>query len=90
MLLPAAGGGFSAPIAVPISALEPQNPDPAAAQLREVCDLAPVALKPPEILSMCFTGAQTRHAASAFLFASPPVSMALQCKLCQNTTALWR
>jgi hypothetical protein len=57
VLLPAAGGGFSAPAAVPISEVEPPNPDPAAAQLRAECDLAPAAPKPPDILSMCFAGA---------------------------------
>ena len=57
VLIPAPGGGFSAPIVVPISEAEAPNPDPAAAQLREECDLTPAAQKPPEILSMCFAGA---------------------------------
>lgn len=83
VLLPAAGGGFSAPTAVPISALEPLNPDPAAAQLWAECDLAPAAPKPPEILSMCFAGEKFWHAAPAVLSTGLPTSMAVQCKLCR-------
>ena len=58
VLILATGGGFSAPIVVPISEIEALNPDPAAAQLRAECDLAPAAPKPPEILSLCFAGAR--------------------------------